>query len=211
MLDRRGLLIANSQQGGRLPAEYQEVEYIEVGANDTEIATNFTMLRKYTLTTKIELADGIYPISNSNNFWFVAGGIYARNLLGINQNRNKQIHVWYGRTASSLWRYNYDGEPIKNIAFAQTYFTMNGVTNTNAEDNYSANPLCFMQLNPNTYGSEGASLYETTITDGNTMMADFVPCYRKADSEVGIYDLIAGEFYGNSSNRTGYFIAGGNI
>ena len=47
-----------------------------------------------------------------------------------------------------------------------------------------------------------------TIWDGDTKVRDFVPC-KNPDGAVGLYDLVGGQFYGNSG--TGTFIAGEEV
>lgn len=50
-----------------------------------------------------------------------------------------------------------------------------------------------------------ARLYSCQIYDNDTMIRDYVPC-RTSGGEVGLYDLVGGEFYGNAGMGT--FTAG---
>lgn len=43
----------------------------------------------------------------------------------------------------------------------------------------------------------------------NTLICDLVPCYRKSDGVVGMYDLVRRQFLTNSG--TGSFVAGGKV
>jgi hypothetical protein len=52
-------------------------------------------------------------------------------------------------------------------------------------------------------------LYRARIWDNNVLVRDFIPCYRKTDNEVGLYDLANGVFYTNSG--TGEFVKGANV
>ncbi len=45
-------------------------------------------------------------------------------------------------------------------------------------------------------------LYSCQIWDGNTLIRDFVPCYRKSDNEVGLYDIVNDVFYTNRYRLT---------
>lgn len=47
------------------------------------------------------------------------------------------------------------------------------------------------------------------IHAGDTLIRDFVPCYRKSDSEPGMYDIINNVFYTNAG--TGEFTCGGVV
>jgi hypothetical protein len=39
-------------------------------------------------------------------------------------------------------------------------------------------------------------IYGFTIKNGNTIVRDYVPCYRIADNVVGLYDIVNGVFLG---------------
>jgi hypothetical protein len=45
--------------------------------------------------------------------------------------------------------------------------------------------------------------YYCQIYDDNTLVRDFIPCYRKSDGEVGLYDIVGKKFYTNAG--TGAF------
>ena len=52
-------------------------------------------------------------------------------------------------------------------------------------------------------------LYGFKIYDDNTLVRDFIPCYRNSDDEVGLYDLVNNVFYTNAG--TGKFTYGKKI
>jgi len=52
-------------------------------------------------------------------------------------------------------------------------------------------------------------IYYLKFYDNSTLIADFVPCYRKSDNEIGLYDVIRKKFYTNSG--TGIFIKGNDV
>lgn len=45
--------------------------------------------------------------------------------------------------------------------------------------------------------------------DDNELVRDFIPCYRKSDGVIGLYDLVNDVFYTNLG--TGQFTKGKNI
>lgn len=47
-----------------------------------------------------------------------------------------------------------------------------------------------------------AKLYSCKIWDNNVLVRDFIPCYRKSDSVIGLYDLVNNQFYTNSWSWT---------
>lgn len=52
-------------------------------------------------------------------------------------------------------------------------------------------------------------LYRLQITRFTETLRDFIPCYRKSDNEIGLYDIVNNVFYTNDG--TGTFIKGNNI
>ena len=52
-------------------------------------------------------------------------------------------------------------------------------------------------------------LYEFKISDGDTLTHEFIPCYRKSDGEIGLYDKVENKFYTNAG--TGTFIKGNDV
>ena len=45
-------------------------------------------------------------------------------------------------------------------------------------------------------------IYKVKIWDGNLLIRNMVPCYRKNDSVAGMYDLANGVFYTNAGSGT---------
>ena len=44
-------------------------------------------------------------------------------------------------------------------------------------------------------------VYSLKIYDGDTAVREFIPCYRKSDNIIGMYDLVNGKFYTNSGTE----------
>ena len=66
-------------------------------------------------------------------------------------------------------------------------------------------------------GSSGAvsskrefKLYSARISKGHEVIRDYIPCYRKSDGVVGLYEKITGQFLENSAS-TGSFAKGQDI
>jgi hypothetical protein len=51
-------------------------------------------------------------------------------------------------------------------------------------------------------------LYRFTMIQDDIYLRDFIPCRRKSDSKVGLFDLVTGQFY---TSPTGNFTAGSVI
>ena len=55
----------------------------------------------------------------------------------------------------------------------------------------------------------GQRAYSFKIKDGNSLVRNFIPCYRKSDNVAGMYDLVTNTFYTNAG--TGDFIVGPDL
>lgn len=53
------------------------------------------------------------------------------------------------------------------------------------------------------------TVYSCKMYSDNTLIRDFIPCYRNSDNEIGLYDLVTDTFYTNSG--TGTFTHGSKI
>ena len=52
-------------------------------------------------------------------------------------------------------------------------------------------------------------LYYLKMYSDGDLVRDYVPCYRKSDSVIGLYDLVSKTFYTNQGSGT--FTKGGDI
>lgn len=89
--------------------------------------------------------------------------------------------------------------------------TVNGESMTNANSVFQTGYSAFI-FDKSTSGNStipvSAKLFYCQIYDNGTLIRDYIPC-ETPDGEVGPYDLVTKEFYGNSG--TGTFIAGPEI
>ena len=78
-------------------------------------------------------------------------------------------------------------------------------------DDYAV-AMCIFAGNWNggiSYIHKGARIYKLTFTPNGTKEADFVPCYRKSDGEIGLYDTVSKTFFTNQG--TGTFLKGADV
>ena len=52
-------------------------------------------------------------------------------------------------------------------------------------------------------------LYTLNISANGNHIIDLVPCYRKSDDEIGMYDLVRKQFYTNAGTET--FLKGADV
>lgn len=196
---------------GRLPSAYQEVQYIYMPTN-AYINTGFIPADDTTLYAKVmPLAESAIFGSGSNPRISVSlsadGGT-----LTINNPTN---------SVSGILSVGYTPNTIAEI---ETYTSADYVSNTVNGTNYGEYgpdvgyywqigytlPLYLgaWNYNASTLRTGAQNWYAFHAKIGNTLHLDLVPCYRKADNVVGMYDLISKTFYTNAGS--GSFTKGPN-
>lgn len=201
----------------RVPDEYQEVEYIESTGTqwiDTGYKPNGnTKIEiKYQTPTQSTTQQGIFGARNGSlvNAFLVFTGSKQNALQADYYNSSFGGGGSYQKDISG-----FDGRAINTIEMSN-YLKLNGNLI------YTLSPTAF-QTDSNLYlfavaiNSSGG-LYRTLMTgslwycklwDNGILVRNFVPCYRKSDSVVGLYDLVNSVFYTNAG--TGTFLKGGDI
>ena len=175
----------------RLPAGYQEVEYIECSGKqyiDTKFQPNQdTRVVVDIQVTKLETSC-LYGARVSTS-----SAIYEFFLLNTGEFRAD-----YGTSKSNiavadpLARYLIDKNKHENY--------VGDIYDTNKTGTFTT-PYNLMLFAVNTKGTGSsycsAKLWMCQIYDNGTLVRDFVPCINPAGA-AGLYDLVSGEFYGNS-------------
>ena len=201
----RDLLMNIKDEG--LPSEYQEVEYIQSDGNqyiDTLISGNDIGEYEIKLDTL-----GSYAHSWEQYF---AGQLYTENEVGkLYMNGSNLVYQGFpyprnqyancGPISIGLYEIKVriaDGI-VSNNSFKSAYSGAKWGTHT------------FYIFSSHTEPSIGASMrlyYLKMYTDG-VKVRDYIPCYRKSDNVIGLYDLVSKTFYTNQGSGT--FTKGNNI
>ena len=58
-------------------------------------------------------------------------------------------------------------------------------------------------------GNTYVRIYYFKVYEDGALVRDFIPCYRKSDGEIGLYDKVEKKFYANSG--TGVFLKGNDL
>ena len=179
--------------GGRLPSEYQEVEWIEninkSGGNNNNayILTNFTP----TQNTKLEIE--VMTFSNTNNVSLTCD---TSNVMafGLRKENSSSCDGYYFRT-------KYNGAITDNqknkIELSQAEYKINDVvvaSNLSGGSTPNRDIPIFAYRYGNNFWVSHSRLYSYKLYESGTLERDYVPCYRKADDKVGLYDLVYQEF-----------------
>lgn len=187
---------------GKLPSEYQEVEYIKINRY-TGINTNYYPNQNTSTMVKFT------PFIGTNVYWenYIYGGSTSgsENAYELYINRIPQFEFHYGSSIIS-----YDRTPNENDIFKvereKTHISLsiNDTIQFEAENTpqtfISPNYLYIgiLKRSDQPYYSPFAfNLYSMTIKENDIMVRNFVPCYHKADNIIGLYDTINNAFYTN--------------
>ena len=208
-----------------LPSAYQEVEYIWRNGNnyiDTwwvpkltapfevkvwyKISTSWVrywVLSNYNgnaweaWLTSLEINDwshtnNVARFYSERTSWSNTANIYSSNTLNVSWFND----LVYTNNGSSSWSVTLNG------------ITTNGSVKTDWYSNLTAYLFIDRALRWSTY-SHNSFISYCKIYESWTLVRDFVPCYRKSDSVIGLYDLVNNQFYTNS--WTGTFTKWGDV
>ena len=189
--------------GGGLPAEYQQVEYLESsGAQiiNTDIDVNDNNVIDCTFTN--------YSISTT----FVCGSVYAgwaTNTLGYNSGAGMICYYLSNKG------YKFSQTGTLHVIASKDSVTVDGVSIASSSDNNGGGGKfcmfsCYQRVNSpgRQYGK--IKLYSLTISKYGTPLGDYIPCYRKSDGKPGLYDLVTNTFLTNAGTDAD-FTVGNNV
>lgn len=183
-------------------SNFQKVEYLESTGTqyiDTGIKCLQTMSCEIENNFK-ELVGtqlfGAYSPPKRTHYGIVNNEVYMPTVQNsVTKEHTFRIDTGYHRYFLSSTVYKYDDEIIASGGFEFTN---------------SLNFYLFARNN-----NESVTNYcksKTTMAkfwNNNTLVRNFIPCYRKSDNKPGLYDLVENKFYTNQG--TGEFIAGPEI
>ena len=189
----------------RLPNTYQEVEYIQSsGTQYFVIWTSFKTSYKSVIDFQMTQIWWDYILSwvTDNSQWRYGIDFWQ----GL-----KVINWWSGWTSTISEDTNRHTVTInKSTATVDgTDYTTGYVDRTVSGGIWVFCYNEYTQSSPYNYKSS-AKLYKLDIYDENWVhIYDLVPCYRKSDNVIWMYDLVNNQFYTNS--WTGTFLKGGDV
>lgn len=194
-----------AQGGGGLPSEYQRCLWV---ASDGSQYINAGLAQANKLPGKIEVG-----------FYITAHASYSSGICGIgvaNGSSWKEGIVGQGNLGirvSGSNNYSSSGSLINKYCEATATFdtnscevegTVSGVTYSkivsSSPSSWSNKPFVLWQ-NPSNNTARGRIYYARLYQQGN-LLYDFVPCYRKVDGVIGMYDLVNKVFKTNAGSGT---------
>ena len=186
-----------------IPAEYQQVEYISTNGGGGFVMTDLTPTGK----SSMRMVATPNSVTASQNFWCARGA-----------NSNTQTFTMFSLPTSLRYDYGNETGSGYGVIAANTKYVLsaeknrgwlNGTTALSAysQSEYTAGgPIVFMASyyngynyanktlsNPANYGN--MKMYGATVWDSGAVTGYFVPCYRKSDNKIGLYDIINNKFH----------------
>ena len=191
--------------GVRLPAEYQEVEYLESTGEAQWIDVGFP------ITDSLSMRLTFSSVTNIPNKYY----------MGVYNGNNGDFYLY---SSSSKYQSAYGG-PYHNTSvsldmnkhtFDFSFDSDNAIVRENGSiisTNNKYSPLKSTSniriAGPHTSGQNKVRTYAFVAYSGENIIANFIPCYRKLDSKPGMYDLITNQFFTNAG--TGEFLVGPDV
>ena len=201
-ISRNGTVLWQLSVG--LPSEYQEVEYIQSNGNqyiDTGISGND--IGEYEIK--------LNALGSQAHSWeqYFAGERNATTYTGKLYCSSSQI-VYQGYPTGSDIQLGSISDTLEIKVLRSTGITSNGVYKS-AYSGANWGTLTFWIFNSHSEPTLGASmrLYYLKMYSNGELARDFIPCYRKADGVIGLYDLVSKTFFTNAGS--GSFTKGGDI
>lgn len=194
MMDRRRALMGANKSDGRLPSEYQEVEWIGV-ANSSTTPTAYLDAGNVIRPGDMVKAE-IKPYSRVGSYDSPIGGsINAGTYWYVYFNMSLTQIVFY-----KTGKLSYTSSSATIGEWDELLFSMTGAEEI---------PLNILRSGLKRYAYNG-KIKSLSIEDGNGSATHiYVPCYRKTDGVIGMYDLIGRSFLINAG--TGDFTKGADV
>lgn len=194
-------------KSSKLPSEYQQIEYIKSTGTqyiDTGIKTNTTTSRYETKINPSSVSGTMCIFGTRNN---TTADQRAMNVFIIDGTFRLD---WLSGNGSYTVR-NISSNTEYAISITRGLATINNVNHTSGNTTSIDGSYTFYVGSLNNAGSvyqKGFSgkIYYSKLYNNNILVFDGVPCYRKSDNEIGMYDLVSNTFFTNAG--TGKFTYG---
>lgn len=202
---RRGLLLGSRKKEEGLPDAYQEVEYIESTGTqyiDTGIIgkTGIRVLTEMGWRTLSNTLFGSRKDPTQTRFYVTYYGSkidfgYTGDLISDIYPQAGQVYELDFDTRNSTKRFGVDG----------VYKTLTTSIDT------ECNMYVFCYNMNGTVINLSESIFKSMVitNENNETLRNFIPCYRKLDGEIGLYDTISKSFFTNAG--TGIFLKGADV
>ena len=193
-----------------LPSSYQQVEYLQSDGGQY-ITTSIEPAPSQVINIKFMSTN----LNSVNRVFCARNSSYAPTAFAIVSRTQYQAKNNSGASATSFANPKFTEYNVYDVTFnASTTLTVNGTDYSNALQygdtivTTGAYFTIYRESPTNTQGLIG-DIYKFTITQNGSKIIDLVPCYRKSDSVLGMYDKVTDTLFTNSGS--GSFTAGANV
>lgn len=194
----------------RLPSEYQEVEYIvsregsyiNLGAKSWK---NPGFKGEVLITRRVNQY-GPHVVSSINRYmWCVPRSLASGMALSLKGSDTGNIKPIAPLNKRLLLKVNDTGNA--NYLFDWGTSNASGTANVGTTTSTTKMTLfCYADQMTQSYYHLVGNCYYIELYDNGVKVMDLIPCYRKSDNKVGLYDIIGNSFY--SSSGSAQFTAG---
>lgn len=183
-----------------LPDEYQRVEYVEgtgtqyidsgitPGSNtDIELKFNYTTTDLTSSSSRIFGSRGI----GSSDRCFYIGLNNTRWYINYNNTSNYSLGIDWGKIDTNI-------HIIKNNGVEFYFDGTNVVTFPSGTFTGAYTAIIFGANSKGTILASPSRVYSCKIKQSGVLVANYIPCYRKSDNEIGLFNLVNGTFKTNA-------------
>ena len=186
-----------------LPPEYKQIQYIE---SDWNAYINTLVIANDVGRIDIQLSDIFQGSSYADSYSYVVFGTtwnsrWFSSTYYTNSGARFRYHLW------NWTRQYYDCNAtqtgvINTIIYEAGTFNVNGASWTyiwtdSSWGDTGANQVCFWYCWNNSR-SKYKMYYSKIYDKNNNLLRNLVPCYRKADNVIWLYDLVTNTFFTNA-------------
>ena len=199
----------------RLPIEYQEVDFIRNSGTqyiDTGVVptANYKFYLKFTdlKASGSNYVMGARKTTSSTGYAGVSGTNAGQNMSILSTNcitPNNYRVAGYTYIVEGV--FNSEGTGTGTIKCLDTGDIYTGTQTTQIPSTLETNITLFAYRAGQIHGA--MRVYECKQWINDELVRDFIPCYRKSDDVVGLYDLVNNVFYTNVGS--GSFIKGSDV
>lgn len=187
-----------------LPEEYQQLEYIVSDGFQT-IDTNYKPNNNTRIITKFQYASATTDNSQYNILFGILRPSISDVAYSIRQFDYGYTRVSYNTSRDITLDQSLNNSNLHVVDFNKNLLYLDGnLLKTFNEGVFQANTNLFIfndRKNIESTGKTGGKMkmYYFIIYENNNIIRNFIPCYRKSDNTIGLYDVINNSFYTNSN------------
>ena len=189
-----------------LPHEYQEVEYIE-STGTQWIDTGYKPDSNTSIEMKAE------STSMSNLALYCARTDYTQDTYTAFLVNGEQLRVDYGTIQNTIASYSRNNFHIYKQDKNLIYVDNNYVTSLSSASFITSYNMYLFASHRGTENLDNIGktlkVYYAKIWDNGVMVRNMIPCYRKSDGKIGMYDTVNNVFYNNQGTST--FLKGEDV